>query len=142
MIPRRTFLGLVGCAAAASGCSMGAATPADVGDVAAGSASALSVGSLIAVAGAPVCVGRDANGVYAMTLICTHQGCDIGQQGSVSGQGLYCACHGSRFDANGSVVGGPAPSPLAHFAVSADAAGDLTAHTGVEVGPTTRLMVA
>lgn len=141
MIPRRTFLKLVGCAAATNACSVGGVPAANVGDVAAGNASALAVGALTAVPGDPVCVGRDANGVYAMTLIFTHQGCDIGQHGSVSGAGLYCNCHGSSFDAQGNVVGGPAPSPLAHFAVSADAAGNLTIHTDIEVGPTTRLMV-
>jgi Rieske Fe-S protein len=142
MIRRRTFLQLIGCAAAPTACSAGAVPPANVGDVAAGNASALQVGTLEAVAGEPVCVGRDANGVYAMTLICTHQGCDMGHQGSVSARGLSCACHGSIFDTNGNVVGGPAPAALAHFAVTADASGNLTIHTGTEVGASSRLAIA
>jgi cytochrome b6-f complex iron-sulfur subunit len=132
-------LKILGGAAAANACTAGGVPPAQVGNVSAGNASDLSIGALRAIPGEPVCIGRDANGVYAMTLICTHQGCDIGQNGTVSPSGLYCACHGSAFDVNGSVVRGPAPSPLAHFAVSADASGNLTVHTGTEVDPSSRL---
>jgi Rieske Fe-S protein len=110
-----------------------------VGDISAGSAAALTEGSLNVISGNPACVGRDAKGIYAMTLVCTHQGCDIGQQGAVSAQGIYCACHGSEFDADGNVVRGPAIAALAHFAVSADSSGNLTVHTGTEVDPGTRL---
>lgn len=136
---RRTFLKLLGSTAAANACTTGGVPPAAVGNVAAGNESSLSDPSLKAVAGQPVCIGRDAKGIYAMTLICTHQGCDMGQAGTVSASGLFCRCHGSAFDANGNVVGGPAPSPLAHFAVSADAAGNLTVNTDMEVDPATRL---
>jgi Rieske Fe-S protein len=143
MIRRRTFLKWVGGAAAANACVAGGGVPPEnVGDVTGPSSSALSVGSLVAVSGQPACVGRDAVGVYAMTLTCTHQGCDMGRQGSVSARGLDCYCHGSQFDANGNVVRGPANFPLAHFAVSADAAGNLTVHTGSEVDPSVRLVVA
>jgi Rieske Fe-S protein len=142
MIRRRTFLKLVGGAAAANACTAGGVAPENVGDVSGGSASALAVGSLSPITGEPVCIGRDAKGLYAMTLICTHQGCDMGQQGSVSAQGLFCGCHGSEFDADGNVLRGPASAPLAHFAVSADASGTVTVHTGTEVDPSTRLVIA
>jgi cytochrome b6-f complex iron-sulfur subunit len=138
---RRVFLELVGGCVAASACSSSPASPADVGDVAAGNESALSVDSLSAIPGVPACIGRDAMGVYAMTLTCTHEGCDMGETGTVSAQGLHCGCHGSEFDVDGNVVTGPATTPLAHFAVSADAAGELTVHTGSEVDASTRLAV-
>jgi Rieske Fe-S protein len=138
---RRVFLELVGGCVAASACSSSPASPADVGDVSAGNVSSLSVDSLSAIPGAPACIGRDAKGTYAMTLTCTHAGCDIGQTGTVSAQGLRCGCHGSEFDVDGNVVNGPATAPLAHFAVSEDAAGELTVHTGSEVDPSTRLAV-
>jgi Rieske Fe-S protein len=142
VIARRAFLKVVAGAAAANACSAAAAGPADVGDVTAGTAADLRVGTLSALPGEPVCIGRDAQGIYAMTLTCTHAGCDIGQQGSVSSQGLDCGCHGSRFDAVGNVLRGPAGAPLAHFAVSADASGLITVHTGSEVDPGTRLTLA
>jgi Rieske Fe-S protein len=45
------------------------------------------------------------------TAVCTHMGCTVS---SVSGGTINCPCHGSRFNINnGSVVNGPAASPLA-----------------------------
>ncbi len=42
--------------------------------------------------------------------ICTHQGCPVD---NVSDGTINCICHGSMFSIeDGSVVGGPAPSPL------------------------------
>ena len=111
------------------------------GKVSAGNASALAIGDLKIVPGASAAIGRDAQGVYAMTLICTHQGCDISQQGSVGASGIVCDCHGSRFDANGDVTLGPAQSPLQHFQVTADASGNLTIDGNVPVSASTRLAV-
>jgi len=46
----------------------------------------------------------------AFSAVCTHQGCTVD---SVSGGTINCPCHGSKFSiTDGSVVGGPAPSPL------------------------------
>ena len=51
----------------------------------------------------------------AFTAVCTHQGCIVN---SVSGGTINCPCHGSKFSiANGSVVNGPAPSPLAPVSI-------------------------
>jgi len=139
---RRRFLEMVGGAATASlcGCSS-SATPALLADVPAGNESSLPVGTLEAVGPEPVCIARDAGGVYAMTLTCTHEGCNIAEGGTVSEQLIQCPCHGSQFDANGNVVRGPAASPLAHYAVSADAAGNLTIHGSTQVSASTRLAV-
>jgi len=75
--------------------------------------------------------------LYAMTLVCTHAGCEA----SVSSQEVVCPCHGSIYDANGNVLRGPAPSPLEHYAVSEDGSGNLTIHTATVVDPSTRLAV-
>lgn len=139
---RRRFLEIVGGAAAASLCACsGPAAPAPIGDVAAGAVSALPVGTLAPVDGEPVCIARDTGGVYAMTLTCTHQGCNIASGGTVSAALIQCPCHGSRFDANGNVLAGPASAPLVHYAVSVDTAGNLTIHGGTEVSAATRLAV-
>jgi len=47
---------------------------------------------------------------HGFSAVCTHAGCIVG---TVSGGTINCPCHGSRFSiTNGSVVNGPAPSPL------------------------------
>ena len=49
-----------------------------------------------------------AGNFYAMGNICTHMGCKL-SLGSLKGEIIQCACHGSRFDPKtGNVVGGPA----------------------------------
>jgi cytochrome b6-f complex iron-sulfur subunit len=140
-LTRRTFLAVVGSATAAAGCSSPAVSPAPVGEVQAGSVSMLAVGSLAIVGAEAVCIGRDTGGVYAMTLTCTHAGCDIGQRGTVSADGLVCDCHGSAFDANGNVTRGPATQPLDHFGVTVDANGTLTIHGDEIVDAGQRLSV-
>ncbi len=138
---RRRFLVLAGGAATVGACYSPSVPPGAFGDVGAGNVSGLPVGSLRVVDSLPVCIGRDSSGVYAMTLTCTHAGCDMGHEGFVSSAGLECSCHGSRFDPNGNVVSGPAPAPLAHFAVTADSAGNLTIHGGQVVDSAQRLAV-
>lgn len=141
-VTRRRFLVVTAATAASAGaCSSPGASPAQVGDVEAGDVAQLAVGSLNIVGAEPVCIGRDAEGIYAMTLTCTHAGCDIGRTGMVSARGLVCGCHGSKFDTNGNVVAGPATQPMDHFAVSVDASGSLTIHGDQIVGASDRLMV-
>ena len=137
---RRALLCAAAAGAFGAGCSS-AASPASFGDAPAGNASELVVGDVKVVAGVAACILRDAKGVYAMTLTCTHQGCDMASEGSVSPAGIQCGCHGSQFDVNGDVVRGPASSPLEHFSVTADAQGNLTVHGGSVVDPSTRLAV-
>ncbi len=68
-------------------------------------------------------------GVRAMSMICTHLGCVVDE----SPDGFSCPCHGSKFDATGRVVGGPAPRGLAWLAVSEAADGSLVVDKNVEV---------
>lgn len=56
----------------------------------------------------------DQHTAVAFSAICTHQGCTVAPSGSQ----LHCPCHGSVYDAlTGKNVAGPAPRPLAAFAV-------------------------
>lgn len=64
--------------------------------------------------GRTVALFRDAKGVYAVSLVCTHLGCIV----KSAGDGFDCPCHGSRFAADGRVLKGPAPRPLPWFKVS------------------------
>jgi Rieske Fe-S protein len=90
---------------------------------------------------APAILGRDDKGLYAMTSTCTHQGCDMIHDGTVSDSGVTCNCHGSRFDVDGNPVAGPANTALQHFAVSIDANGEITVHGGMDADSSTRVAV-
>ena len=136
---RRTLLAYVGaaCAAALTGCTtynannggiagsqpaQGSSTPAAAGG---SSAAAASSGPVVLARTADIPVGggkiltdkkivitEPQSGTFkAFTAVCTHEGCIVN---SVSGGTINCPCHGSKFSiVNGSVVNGPAPSPLA-----------------------------
>lgn len=51
--------------------------------------------------------------VVGLSSVCTHQGCTVAPDNAE----LRCPCHGSVYDLEGKNVSGPAPSPLAPFAV-------------------------
>lgn len=141
---RRRFLKLLGgvsALGALSACSSASSSPESFGDAAAGNVSDLAVGSLRAVSGAPAFIGRDEQGVYAMTSTCTHEGCDLIGQGSIDNSVVSCHCHGARYDLQGNVLGGPAKSALQHFAVSVDSSGALTVHGGTPVAESVRTSV-
>ena len=48
--------------------------------------------------------------LVAYSMTCTHLGCVVNAP-EANGQ-TVCACHGSRFDADGAVIDGPASRPL------------------------------
>lgn len=136
---RRIFLTTLATAALA-GC--GASTsPAAFGTASAGNVKDIAVGSLALVGSEPVMIGRDSGGLYAMTVTCTHQGCDVEPSGSGSSARVRCPCHGSEFDRNGAVTHGPAGAPLAHFAVEIDASGNVTIRGDKQVAADVRTPV-
>ena len=69
--------------------------------------------------GEPLVVSQPTAGVIkAFNAICTHQACPVSE---IVAQSIICKCHNSEFSlADGSVVKGPAPSPLKEFAVKVD----------------------
>ena len=112
------------------------------GTISAGNVSAIAASSLTAVSGNAVAIGRDSGGLYALSLICTHQGCDMSSQGSVAISGINCSCHDSNFDANGNVLSGPAHTALPHYKVTVSTAGEVTIDASTEVAATVRTAVA
>ena len=121
---RRDFLGLVAAWMAASslGCAliglMKFSMPALLPDIPKtfkiGRLEDYPIGSEKIFEERKVIVFRDQEGLYAMSLICTHLGCTVSKQ---VGQ-FDCPCHGSKFDAMGRVKAGPAPKPLSWLKIS------------------------
>lgn len=132
---RRALLGCAGaaCAAALAGCatynsgnggiagSSAPATPAgpaSPGPAGPGGAAVLARTADVPVGGGTILARRKivitqpkAGTFAAFTAVCTHLGCLVG---SVTGGTINCLCHGSKFSiTNGSVINGPATTPLA-----------------------------
>ena len=72
-----------------------------------------------------------ANGVYALSAVCTHLGCITRYKSDE--KLIACPCHGSRFDLEGNVIHGPAPRPLPWLDVTEDAQGNLVVDTGIVI---------
>ena len=86
-------------------------------------------GTRIAIDTERICIVREGNNFAALSTTCTHLGCIVG----VSETGFACPCHGSRFDQDGNVTGGPAPKQLAWYQVSLAPNGDLEVDKNAEV---------
>jgi cytochrome b6-f complex iron-sulfur subunit len=104
-------------------------------------------------------VARDDRGFYALSGICTHLCCvltlcdgtcakvltnpgdcaatPVGRL-AATGAAFVCACHGSEFAADGSVLSGPADRPLPAVALRRDG-DDLIVDLGREVALTDRI---
>jgi Rieske Fe-S protein len=115
-------------AAGGTAASAGGSAPATGGSAATGSA--LPAGALAATSQVPdgggkiidgknIVITQPESGSFkAFTAICTHEGCIVN---SVSNGTINCPCHGSKFSIkDGSVVNGPAPSPLAAIAIKVE----------------------
>jgi len=77
----------------------------------------------------------DAAGIYALTSVCTHRGCNVNAAG---GEGFRCPCHDSAYDPQGRVTEGPARLPLRHLLVR-EAGGILEVDVSVTVDPAVRI---
>ena len=75
----------------------------------------LDTGTAFVPPGRSMAIFQDAEGVFAISTVCTHLGCIV----KPTAEGFECPCHGSRFAADGSVTRGPAPQPLRWLKVSA-----------------------
>ena len=119
-------VGLAGLAGAISACSSGgsssspagtgagaapAATSASGGGSALASTNQIPVGGGMVFSSDKVVVTQPTPGDFkGFSAICTHMQCTVDQ---VADGTIDCPCHGSKFSVkDGSVVSGPAPSPL------------------------------
>jgi cytochrome b6-f complex iron-sulfur subunit len=71
-----------------------------------------------------VWIVRGAEGIYALSTVCTHLGCT--PNWLPNELKFKCPCHGSGYRVSGLNFEGPAPRPLERFAVSVDDSGQLT----------------
>ncbi len=71
--------------------------------------------SVAYIADQQVYIVRMPEGFYAVSAICTHLGCIT--QWKQELDLIACPCHGSRFHKDGTLVNGPAPRPLPHYAI-------------------------
>jgi Rieske Fe-S protein len=131
--------GSTGLALIGAGCGESTGSP-PTGPVSGGNVSALAVGSMLVMSN--IVVARDADGVYAMSSVCTHAGCLLSSGSRTIAAGLACPCHGSLFDGDGNVTRGPARDPLQHYQVTIGADGAITVDGGQPVAASARTPVA
>jgi Rieske Fe-S protein len=95
----------------------GAAAPAGPAPLAA--TADVPVGGGVVVVDRDVVITQPAAGEFrAFSATCTHQGCAVRE---VADGTINCPCHGSRFAVeDGSVVAGPASSPLPERAIQVE----------------------
>lgn len=86
-------------------------------------------GTRIAMDEQRVCIIREGDKLCAISTTCTHLGCIV----APSETGFACPCHGSRYDQDGNVTGGPAPEPLPWYKVTLAPNGELEVDKGAKV---------
>lgn len=148
---RRAFLGVVGAAGvAAAGCGGTDSTPQGPTDVGAASDWAERTWKLLCAQN--VIVGRDEGGFYALSAVCTHQGCTVTMASNacsltapatITASGalpaLGCPCHASAFNIrDGARISGEATRALPAYKVTL-AAGRVIVDPSVTVAGATRV---
>ena len=80
-------------------------------------------------------VVRDAQGLYALTAKCTHEGATTTVDSGV----FYCPRHGAQFTFDGDVISGPVSKGLKHYSMCTKSNGNVAVNTALTVPETTRL---
>lgn len=137
-LPRRDFLGLSAFAAAGAALFFAllgmlrlpkaAVLPSQSKKFKVTLPESLAEGQVYVPPGRSVAVFRDREGVYAISMVCTHLGCIV----KPTTTGFDCPCHGSRFAQDGTVIKGPAPKGLPWLSVAV-AASTITVDEGTTV---------
>jgi Rieske Fe-S protein len=65
------------------------------------------------IAGVFLIARTSATTFSAIDATCTHEGCTVN---GADGTTYVCPCHGSRYNRNGQVIGGPAKASLRQYA--------------------------
>lgn len=68
-------------------------------------------------------VKNEDGSLSALNSKCTHQQCPVEWDSDAAN--LFCACHGSVFSTDGSVITGPASTPLASYASVVEEGGNI-----------------
>lgn len=108
---------------AGTGGGTGAGTGAGTGGASAAPANQLATTAEVPVGGGKIINGPNivltqpvAGTFKGFSAVCTHQGCIVD---AIASGTIDCPCHGSKFSIkDGSVVNGPAPSPLPTVAIT------------------------
>jgi Rieske Fe-S protein len=67
----------------------------------------------------PIVIAQFKQGMFAaLDAICTHMNCTVSYV--ALNVELECPCHGSTYEVDGTVIGGPAPLPLTRFTATSD----------------------
>lgn len=74
---------------------------------------------------------RDHEGVRAVSAVCTHLGCILKKDID----GFECPCHGSKYNENGEVLSGPAPTNLTWYHMRSAQDGKLVVDLDSRVDP-------
>jgi cytochrome b6-f complex iron-sulfur subunit len=61
-------------------------------------------------------INTNGSNFVALSSACTHAGCTVGYESSLGS--ILCPCHGSSFTTNGSIITGPAATPLPSYPIS------------------------
>lgn len=76
---------------------------------------------------------------FTLSATCTHLGCITNWKND---EGIIaCPCHGSKFNRDGNVIGGPAPRQLPRYEMSLDDHGMLVVDKGITVDENFKLRV-
>lgn len=97
-----------------------------------------AIGSVTRIEAANCFLFRNAQGFHAISAVCTHLGCIVAHNEE---QGFACPCHGSRFNKEGAVTGGPAPSGLPWLEISLAPDGQLQVNAESQVNRGARFQV-
>ncbi len=98
---------------------------------------AIPIGARLPLGKERCTVVRTDAGIAAISNTCTHLGCVV----ATTEIGFDCPCHGSRYDADGAVLGGPAPRPLPWYRVALSPSGEVEVDTSDPVPTGTFLKV-